>query len=102
MTDSKGRDGRKAVEGYADITRESYRTVVGRAFAARESNLRLSRDFFEKTVIEIQEQATVSRHASGELFGQNKKQGEALGELAEATMGMYEDLLDSRPQNSRN
>ena len=92
---------RKAVEDYADITRDSYRMVVGRAFAARESNLRLSRDFFEKTVAEIQEQTRLSRRTSVELLEQNKKQGKALEELAEATTGMYEDFLDSRPQDSR-
>lgn len=101
MSVSEEQNRRKAVEEPADITRGSYRTVVGRAFAARESNLRLAPDFFERTVIEIQEQSTISRCASQAPSEHARKQSEALEELAEATAGTHEDILGSRLQDSR-
>ncbi len=92
---------RRVVEEYAEAARESYRIVVGRAFAARESNSRLARDFFEKTIEEIQEQARLNRRASWELAGHARRQGEALGELAGEYAGVYEEFLGSPPESTR-
>lgn len=91
---------RKAAGKLADATRESYRTVVGRAFAARESNSRLARDFFEKTTEEIQDQARLNRRASHELAGNAKKQGEAFGMAAES-LSVYEESLWLQPNHPR-
>ncbi len=86
---------RRAAEEYAEAAGESYRIVVDRAFAARESNSRLARDFFEKTIEEIQEQARLNRRASRELARHARKQGEALGGLAGEYAGVSEEVLGS-------
>lgn len=90
---------RKAVEAYADATRESYRMVVDRAFAARESNPRLTRDFFERTTVEIQEQARLNRCAMEQLASHIRKQGEALG--PDVPDDMY-SFLGPPPDRMRN
>lgn len=89
VTSSKQRDHGAAV-GHVDVTQESYRIVVGRAFAARESNLFLPRDFFEKTVEEIQEQARQNLCASQELSGYVRKQDKGL-DLSEWPAEVYEE-----------
>lgn len=91
----------RAAEEYADAMRESYRVVVGRTLAARESNVRLARDFFEKTMEEIHEQAKLNRRASRELVGHARKHHEALGELAAESTGVYEEFLGSLPESVR-
>lgn len=91
---------RESAGKLADATRESYRTVVGRAFAARESNSRLARDFFEKTTEEIQDQARLNRRASHELAGNAEKQGEAFGMAAES-LTVYEEFLWFQPNDTR-
>lgn len=91
----------RAAEVYADATWESYRIVVGRAFAARESNSRLARDFFEKTVEEIQEQARLNRCATQKLAVHTREQSEALGELAEGYTDTYGKFLDALPKGPR-
>lgn len=92
---------RGAAEEYADLTRESYRIVVDRALAARESDSRLARDFFEKTVEEIQEQAKLNRRASRELAGHARGHAEALGDLAGDYADAYRKFLGSPPDGPR-
>ena len=91
----------RAAEEYADAVRESYRIVVGRALAARESNSRLARDFFEKTMEEIQEQARLNRCGAQKLAIHAREQGEALGELVEGYTGTYEKFLGALPKDPR-
>ncbi len=91
----------RAAGEYAEALRESYRTVVGRTFAARESNARLTRDFFEKTMDEIHEQSRLNLHASRALMGHASKQSEVLGELAEGSAGVYEEFLRSMTGDER-
>ncbi len=90
-----------AAEQYTDAMRESYRIVVDRAFTARESNSRLARDFFEKTMEEIQEQTRMNRRASWELAAHARKQREALGELSAEPVKAYEEFLGSLPESLR-
>lgn len=91
---------RESAGKLADATRESYRTVVGRAFAARESNSRLAWDFFEKTTEEIQDQARLNHRASHELAENTRKQGEAFGMAAES-LTLYEEFLWFQPNHPR-
>lgn len=91
---------RRAAEEYTDATRESYRIVVRRAFAARESNSRLARDFFEKTIEEIQEQARLNLLASQELSEHARRRGKALG-LFEGPAEVHKESLVAPPENLR-
>ena len=89
---------RKAVEAHVDATRESYRIVVSRAFAARESNSRLTWDFFERTTVEIQEQARMN-HCSTQLAARTGEPGEAPGPDGPADMYSF---LGPPPDRMRN
>ncbi|MGB3682970.1 MAG: hypothetical protein WA990_10855 [Rubrobacteraceae bacterium] len=100
MNASEERNGREAVKDYADITRESYRIVVDRAFVARESNPHLSRDFFEKTMVEIQEQTTLSRGAARKPWDHARQWNGAPGLIGEAA-GLYEEFLGPLQKDTR-
>ena len=85
----------KAVGDLAEISRESYRTVVDRTFAARESSARVTRSFFEDTVEELHEQTESNRRAMEELAEQMRRQSSALLELSRDSLESYEGFLDS-------
>ena len=93
---SSNTESRRVTDGRADVTWESYRIVVDRAFAARESNSRLTRDFFERTTEEIQVQTNLNRCVAEKLAEHTHDQGEAPG-LAEDFTGLYEEFPDSPP-----
>ncbi len=60
----------------AEATRESYRTVVGRTFVARESCARVAWDFFERTVDELHDQTGSNLRAMQELTDHAYRQHE--------------------------
>lgn len=101
MTSGDGRRTREATGEYADATRESYRIVVSRAFAIRESNSRLARDFFEMTVEEVEAQARLNSRTALALAEHAGEQGDILREFTEQKTGVHEELLDSLPEDMR-
>lgn len=99
MVSSSTEKAREAAGKHADATRESYRIVVSRAFAARESNSRLARDFFERTTVEIQEQARMNRCATDQFAAHTGGRDEALS--PDGPDGMY-SFLGPPPDGMRN
>ncbi|MGF1471574.1 MAG: hypothetical protein ACFB50_07530 [Rubrobacteraceae bacterium] len=85
----------KAAENLVDVSRESYRSVVERTFAAREYSTRVTRSFFEDVVEEVHRQTVSNLRATEELSGQMRRQREALRELSEASLDLYGGVLDS-------
>ena len=86
---------REAARQLTEATRESYRTVVGRAFAARESNTRVTRSFFEDTVDELHDQTESNLRATQEFANKAKRQQEVLLELSCESLRPYQNFLDS-------
>lgn len=85
----------RAAEEMAEVTRDSYRVVVDRAFAARESNARITRNFFEDTVEALQEETELNLRTLEELTEQTRRQRAAFRELARDSASAYEGFLDS-------
>jgi hypothetical protein len=79
---------------FADATRESYRIVVSRAFTDRESDSRLTRDFFERTTVEIQEQTRLN-HCATRLQAHTSRRGEPVSLID--TTGTYDMFLFPSP-----
>lgn len=84
-----------AAQEMAAATRESYRAVVERAFAMRESNQRLTRSFFEEGLEVLQDHAEMNRRTLEALSRQAREQGEALRELSRESLQAYDDFVDS-------
>jgi hypothetical protein len=85
----------RAAEELAEVSRDSYRMVVDRAFAARESNARITRNFFEDTVEALQEQTALNLRTMEELAEQTRRRREALRELTRESSDAYEEFLGS-------
>lgn len=84
-----------AAEEMAEATRESYRAVVERAFAMRESNQRLTRSFFEEGLEVMQDHAEMNRRTLEALSRQAQEQREALRELSLQSLRSYDGFVDS-------
>jgi hypothetical protein len=82
-------------EGPTEAARESYRAAVNRAFAVRESNMKLARSFFEDWVDTLETQAEVNRRALRGLAGLAREQQEAFRELSRRSFDAYDGFLGS-------
>lgn len=78
-----------------EATHESYRAVVERAFAMRESNQRLTRDFFEESLEILQDHAEMNRRTLETLARQAREQREALRDLSLESLDAYDGFVDS-------
>ncbi len=85
----------RATEELAEVARDSYRVVVDRTFAARESNARITRTFFEDTVEALQQETELNLRAAEELAEQARRQREAFRELTRESSDAYEEFLGS-------
>lgn len=84
-----------AAQQMAEVSRESYRAVVERAFAARESNERLTRSFFEESLELFQDHAELNRRTLNRLADQAQERREALLDLSRDSLGSYEEFVGS-------
>lgn len=85
----------KATEELAEVTRESYRIVVDRAFAARESNARLARNFFEETIEAYKEQVALQLRTVDQLAEQARERQGIFEELSRESFDAYQDFVSS-------
>lgn len=85
----------QAAEELVEAARESYKAAVDRAFAARESNARLARSFFEDWIDTLQDQAELNRRTMQSLAEQTREQREALRQLSRGSLNAYDGFLDS-------
>jgi hypothetical protein len=82
-------------EELAEAATESYRAAVDRAFAARESNMRLARSFFEEWIDAVQDQAELNRRALQRLAELTREQREVFQELSLESLNAYDGFLNS-------
>lgn len=80
----------------ADAALESHRIMVRRAFAARESGMRITRDFFERGLDALEEEAAASALTACNLTRNAGRNVEALGQLSGAALEVQSELLDPR------
>src|SRR3954452_9173106 len=85
----------EAVEEMAEAAQESYKAAVDRAFAARESNARFARSFFEDWLDTLQSQADLNRRTLQSMAELSREQQEALRQLALGSLNAYDGFLDS-------
>lgn len=95
MSEDRTERMRRATEDLTEATVQSYRAVVDRAFAARESNERLTRHFFEEGVDFFHQGVELNRRTLQELAEGARRQREALLEISLGSLEAYDGFLDS-------
>ena len=73
----------QASEQLTDATRQSFQTLAGRTVSLQESNLRLTQNFFQNWVEQVQNQAQGTRKATQNLQEQGQRQREAVETLSQ-------------------
>lgn len=82
-------------EDLAEVARRSYKMAVDRAFAARESNVRIARSFFEDWVDMLEAQADINRYTLRSLADVAWEQQETFLKLSRESLHAYNSFLDS-------
>lgn len=84
-----------AAQQMAEVSRESYRAVVERAFAARESHERLTRNFFEESLELFHDHAELNRRTLTRLADQAQERREILLGISRDSLDSYEEFVGS-------
>ena len=93
-----GRDperARRAAEELTAAAAESYKIAVERAFTARESSARMTRDFFEEGMGLMEEGVDLNLRTTRRLAEIARRQSETFRQLSEGSRDAYTGFLDS-------
>ncbi len=85
----------EAAARFAETLAESYRIVYEQAADAQQRQQRLARDFSERVMDHLREQAESGQAASAQLADQARRQQEAGREFAQESAKAYVDFLDT-------
>jgi hypothetical protein len=85
----------EAAARFADTLAESYRIVYEQAAEAQQRRGRLAKDFSERVMNHLREQAESGRAASEQLADQARRQQEAGRAFAQESVNAYVDFLDT-------
>jgi hypothetical protein len=86
---------RQASEQLTDSARQSFRMLADRTLALQESNLRLTQNFFENWMEQLQNQTQGNRQARQNLKEQGQRQREAFETLSREATNAYSEFLNS-------
>src|SRR5918999_1660955 len=85
----------QAVEQFTDSTHQAFRTLADRSVSLQESNLRLTQNFFQNWIEQVNNQAQGTREAAQNLQEQGQRQREAFETLSEEGNNAYSEFLNS-------
>ncbi len=85
----------RAGQEWTDAVRQSFRALTDRTVTLQESNLRLTQNFFQQFVEQLQSQAQGNQQATATLQQQGERQQQAFETLAEESANAYSDFLNS-------
>jgi hypothetical protein len=86
---------RQASEQLTDSASQSFRMLADRTVALQESNLRLTQNFFENWMEQLQNQTQGNRQATQNLQEQGQRQREAFETLSKEAANAYSEFLNS-------
>ncbi len=95
MDERKADRTRDASKELEEVTRESYRAAVDRAFEVQKGGMRLSRRFFENWIETLEYQTELNRRTLQNLQELVREQREVFEELSRESMDAYDGFLDS-------
>jgi hypothetical protein len=85
----------QASEQLTDSTQQVFRLMADRAVARQESNLRLTQNFFQNWVEQVNNQAHGTHEATQTLRDQATRQREAIETLSQEATNAYSEVLNS-------
>ena len=84
-----------AVEQFTDSTHQAFRTLADRTVSLQESNLRLTQNFFQNWMEQVNNQAQGTREAVQYMRDQRQRQREAAETLSQEATNAYTEFLNS-------
>src|SRR5918999_1519145 len=85
----------QASEQLTDVTQQSFQMLTDRIVGLQESNLRLTQNFFQNWVEQVNNQAQGTRDATQGLQEQGQRQREAFETLSQEATNAYSEFLNS-------
>ena len=85
----------QASETLTDSARQAFQMLADRTVSLQESNLRLSKDFFQNWIQTLQSQTEGNRQAAQTVQEQSERQQQALQTLTQESTSAYSEFLNS-------
>ena len=85
----------QASEQLTDSTQQAFRTMADRTVALQESNLKLTQNFFQNWIEQVNNRAQGTREATQNLRAQGQRQREAIETLSQEATNAYSEYLNS-------
>src|SRR5919112_2110001 len=85
----------QAAQQLTDSTQQAFRALADRTVALQESNLRLTQNFFQNWIEQVNNQAQGTREATQNLQEQAPRQREAIETLSQEATNAYSEFLNS-------
>jgi hypothetical protein len=85
----------EAAKQFADAVRASYQTIADRSVSAQELNAQLTQQFFTDVINNLRTQTEDNRAMTQELAHQQRRTQEAGQALAQESVGVYMDFVNS-------
>ena len=95
MNEQQKQNINQAAEQFTDSTQQVFRTLADRTVSFQESNLRLTQNFFQNWIEQLNNQAQGTREAAQNLQEQGQRQREAVETLSEEGTNAYSEYLNS-------
>ncbi len=85
----------QASEELTDSARQAFQMLADRTVSLQESNLRLTQDFFQNWIHQLQSQTEGNRQAAQAVQEQSERQQQALQTLTQESTNAYSEFLNS-------
>jgi hypothetical protein len=85
----------QASEQLTDSAQQSFQMLADRTVALQESNLRLTQNFFQNWIEQVNNRAEFTREATQNLQEQGQRQREAFETLSQEATNAYSEFLNS-------
>ncbi len=85
----------QAAEQLTDSTQQTFQMLADRTVALQESNLRLTQNFFQNWIEQVNNQAQGTREAAQYMRDQGQRQREAVETLSQEATNAYTEFLNS-------
>ena len=95
MDEQQKQNVNQAAEQFTDATQQAFRMLADRTVSLQESNLRLTQNFFQNWIEQVNNQAQGTREATQGLAEQGQSQREAFETLSQEATNAYSEFLNS-------
>ncbi len=95
MDQQKAQNINQASEELTDSARQAFQMLADRTVALQESNLKLTQDFFQNWVEQLQSQTEGNQQAAQTVQEQSERQQQALQTLTQESTNAYSEFLNS-------